>query len=89
LSEFNISQKDNINKLQNQLLEYEQTNSTVLDELKVIKENSNDLLKKITDQNNKIIKLEDELKRTVNDKDILEMELNHKLTHYKNKLEVS
>jgi len=89
LSEFNISQKENINKLQNQLLDYEQTNCKVLEELKVAKENSDDLLKKITDKNNMIMKLEEELKKTINDKDIMEKELNHKLTHYKNKLEVS
>lgn len=89
LSEFNISQKDNINKLQNQLLEYEQNNSKVLEELEVAKEHSGDLSKKIIDQNNKILKLEEELNKTVNDKDLLEKSLNHKLTHYKNKLEVS
>jgi len=89
LSEFNISQKDNINKLQNQLLDYEQTNCKVLEELKVAKEQSDDLLKKISGKNNMIMKLEEELKKTINDKDIMEKELNHKLTHYKNKLEVS
>lgn len=89
LSEFNLSQKDNINKLQNQLLEYEQNSSKVLEELEMAKNYNDGLLKTITEQNNKIKTLEEELKKSVDDKDKLEKGLNHKLAHYKNKLEVS
>lgn len=89
LSEFNLSQKDNINKLQNQLLEYEQNNSNIIEELEVAKEQCDELLKKTTNQNSRIMTLEEELKKSINDKDKLERGLNHKLSHYKNKLEVS
>lgn len=89
LSDFNLSRNDNINKLQNQLLEYEQTNSNVLKELETTKEHIDELLNEITKKNNKIITLEEELKKSVDDKNKLEKGLNHKLTHYKNKLEVS
>lgn len=89
LSEFNLSQKDNINKLQNQLLEYEQNSIKVLEELEITKNNSDGLLKKITEQTIKITTLEEELKKMVDDKDKLEKGLNHKVAHYKNKLEVS
>lgn len=89
LSEFNLSQKDNINKLQNQLLEYEQKNNTILEELETASVHSDELLKKISKQNNTILTLEEELKKSINDKDRLEKGLNHKLAHYKNKLDVS
>lgn len=89
LSEFNSSQKDNITKLQNQLSEYEQNNNKVLEELDKTKEHSDELLKRITEQNNRIRTLEAELTKSQNDKDRLEKGLNHKLAHYKNKLEVS
>lgn len=88
LSEFNSSQKDHISKLQNQLSEYDQNNTKILEELEAAKDHNCELLKKITEQNNKITTLEEELKKSLNDKDILEKGLNHKLAHYKNKLEV-
>ncbi|VVC26804.1 Major intrinsic protein, conserved site [Cinara cedri] len=87
LSEFNSSQKDIINKLQNQLLEYEQNNCKILKELEISTEHNNELLKKNTEQNNNISKLEEELKKLINDRDKTEKGFNHKLTHYKNKLE--
>lgn len=89
LSEFNLSQNNNINKLQNQLLEYEQKYSKMLGELEAAKDYSDELSKNISKQNNTILTLEEELKKSVNDKDRLEKGLNHKLTHYKYKLEVS
>lgn len=89
LSEFNLSQNDNINKLQNQLLEYEQKYSKMLEELEAAKDYSDELLKNISKQNNTILTLEEELKKSVNDKDRLEKSLNHKLAHYNYKLEVS
>lgn len=89
LSEFNLSQKDNINKLQNQLLEYEMKHSKILEELESAKDHSDELLKNISKQNNTILTLEEELKKSINDKDRLEKGLNHKLAHYKYKLEVS
>lgn len=89
LSEFNLSQNDNINKLQSQLLEYEQKYSKILEELDAAKDHSDELLKNISKQNNTILTLEEEFKKSVNDKDRLEKGLNHKLAHYKNKLEVS
>jgi len=89
LSEFNLSQKDNINKLQNQLLEYEMKHSKILEELESAKDHNDELLKNISKQNNTILTLEEELKKSVNDKDRLEKGLNHKLAHYKYKLEVS
>lgn len=89
LSEFNLSQNNNINKLQNQLLNYEQNNIKIIEELESSKEYSNVLLKKTTEQNNRIKTLEEELKKKINDKDKLERGLNHKLSHYKNKLEVN
>jgi hypothetical protein len=89
LSEFNLSQKDNINKLQNQLLEYEMKHNKILEELETTKDHSDELLKTISKQNNTILTLEEELKKSVNDKDRLEKGLNHKLAHYKYKLEVS
>lgn len=89
LSEFNLSQNNNINKLQNQLLEYEQKYSKMLEELEAAKDYSDELLKNISKQNNTILTLEEELKKSVNDKDRLEKSLNHKLAHYKYKLEVS
>lgn len=89
LSEFNSSQNNNINKLQNQLLDYEQNNSKIIEELESTKEYSNELLEKITGHQNIIKTLEEELKKTVHDKNKLEKELNHKLLHYKNKLEVN
>lgn len=88
LSEFNSSQKDNIIKLQNQLLEYDQNNSKIIKELEVATDYNNELMEKNTEQNNKIIKLEEELKKSINDKDKTEKGFNHKLAHYKNKLEV-
>ncbi|XP_022171411.1 nucleoprotein TPR-like isoform X3 [Myzus persicae] len=87
LSEFNLSQNDNINKLQSQLLEYEQKYSKMLEELEAAKDHSDELLKNISKQNNTILSLEEELKKSVNDKDRLEKGLNHKLAHYKSKLE--
>lgn len=87
LSEFNLSQNDNINKLQNQLSEYEQKYSKMLEELEAAKDYSDELLKNISKQNNTILTLEEELKKSVNDKDRLEESLNHKLAHYKYKLE--
>ncbi|XP_027851398.2 nucleoprotein TPR-like isoform X1 [Aphis gossypii] len=87
LSEFNLSQKDNINKLQNQLLEYEMKHSKILEELESAKDHSDELLKNISKQNNTILTLEEELKKSINDKDRLEKGLNHKLAHYKYKLE--
>lgn len=89
LSDFNLSRNNNISKLQNQLLEYEQTNSNILKELETTKEHIDKLLNDIAEKNNKVITLEEELKKSVDDKDKLEKGLNHKLTHYKNKLEVS
>lgn len=89
LSDFNSSQNDNANKLQNQILEFEQTNVKLLEDLERAKEHSEVLLKTITDQNNKILTLEEELKKSIDDKNKLEKGLNHKLAHYKNKLEVS
>lgn len=89
LSEFNLSQKDNINKLQNQLLEYEMKHNKILEELELAKDHSDELLKNISKQNNTILTLEEELKKSINDKDRLEKGLNHKLAHYKYKLEVS
>lgn len=89
LSDFNLSRNNNISKLQNQLLEYEQTNSNILKELETTKEHIDKLLNEITEKNNKVITLEEELKKSFDDKDKLEKGLNHKLTHYKNKLEVS
>lgn len=89
LSDFNLSQKDNTNKLQSQLLEYEQKHITILEELETAKDHSDDLLKNISKQNNTILTLKEELKKSVNDKDRLEKNLNHKLAHYKYKLEVS
>lgn len=89
LSEFNLSQNDNVNKLQNQLLEYEQNNSKILEELESAKNYNNGLLKTTEEQNNKITTLQEELKKLVYDKDKIEKELNHKVAHYKNKLEVS
>uniref|UniRef100_A0A2S2PQR5 NUA/TPR/MLP1-2-like domain-containing protein n=2 Tax=Schizaphis graminum TaxID=13262 RepID=A0A2S2PQR5_SCHGA len=87
LSEFNLSQKNNINKLQNQLLEYEMKHNKILEELETTKDHSDELLKTISKQNNTILTLEEELKKSVNDKDRLEEGLNHKLAHYKFKLE--
>jgi len=89
LSEFNLSQNDNVNKLQSQLLEYEQKYSKMLEELDAAKDHSDELLKNISKQNNTILTLEEKLKKSVDDKDRLEKGLNHKLAHYKNKLEVS
>lgn len=89
LSEFNLSQNNNLNKLQNKLLEYEQNNSKVLEELEMAKGYSEELLKKLTEKNNRIIKLEEDMKKSVNDKKKLEQEHNHKLQAYRNKLEVS
>lgn len=89
LSEFNSSQKDNINKLQNQLSEYENSNSKMLKELEIATERSNELLKRNAELNNVIIQLREELKKSINDKDKIEKGFNHKLAHYKNKLEVS
>ncbi|XP_025205590.1 nucleoprotein TPR [Melanaphis sacchari] len=87
LSKFNLSQNDNINKLQTQLLEYEMKHSKILEELETAKDHSDELLKNISKQNNTILTLEEELKKSINDKDRLEKGLNHKLAHYKYKLE--
>lgn len=89
LSEENYSQKNNINKLQDQLLEYEQNNCKVLDELEMAKINNDKLLTKITEQNKTILQLEEDLKKSIDDKNKFEKENNLKLHHYKNKLEVS
>lgn len=71
LSEFKSSQKYDNNKFQNQLLEYEHVNSELLEELDVAKKYNYELLNKITEQNNKLLTLENELKKSVNDKDKL------------------
>ncbi|CAI6354434.1 unnamed protein product [Macrosiphum euphorbiae] len=59
----------------------------MLEELEAAKDYSDELLKNISKQNNTILTLEEELKKSVNDKDRLEKSLNHKLEHYKYKLE--
>lgn len=60
----------------------------MLEELEKGKDYSDELLKKINEQKYKIFELEEQLKKSLNDKDRLEKGLNHKLAHYKNKLEV-
>ncbi|XP_050441789.1 nucleoprotein TPR-like [Adelges cooleyi] len=87
LSEFNLSQKGNINKLQNQLLEYEQNMDKLLEELDATKENNEKLSKEMSKLNNVIRNLEDELKSTNHNKERLEKGLYHKISYYKNKLE--
>jgi len=57
LSEFNLSQKNNINKLQSQLNDYEQNNTKVLKDLEKAKEHGDGLLKTIAEKNNRIITL--------------------------------
>lgn len=89
MRDLNLSQENIINKLQNQLLECEQKSCKVVDELENAKKDNDELLKKMMEKNKKILKIEEELKTSINDKIKFEKELNHKLQLYKNKLEVS
>lgn len=88
LSDFNLSQNDIVNKLQNQIHELEQTNIILLEDLKITKDHNEELLETVTHQKNKMFSLEEEMKKTIDAKNKLEKGLNHKLAHYKNKLEV-